>query len=187
MIKRLILTTLFAAVLFVSVNAQTPYKTSVDSAGNKMLVGRINEKMLANDSSFRWFYYGVNNYKPDPAWVKYISFYRDSFDVVIFAGTWCNDSKRLLPQFYRVMMASSYPLSHIKLYGVDHELRALGEESSQYKVSKTPTFIFLRDGKEIGRITDKVQRGMDADIVSILQSAFGPPDNADVSAPAPGF
>lgn len=177
MIKHIILTTLFAAVISVSVNAQTPYKTSIDSAGNKMLVGRINEKVLANDSAFRWFYYGVNNYKPDPAWTKYVNFYRDSFDVVVFAGTWCLDSKRLLPQFYRVMMASSYPLSRIKLYGVDHQLRALGDESNQFHVSKTPTFIFLHDGKEIGRITDKLQRGMDADIVSILQRTFAPADN----------
>jgi thiol-disulfide isomerase/thioredoxin len=163
---------LFVAAAATGIKAQTTYKTSVDSAGNKVLTGKINEKILANDSSFRWFYSGVNSYKPDPAWTKYISFYRDSFKVVVFAGTWCNDSKRLVPQFYRVMLASSYPMDHIQLYGVDHQLRTLGDESSQYGITKTPTFIFLHNGKEIGRIAEKVQRGMDADIVSVLQGAF---------------
>lgn len=181
--KKIILSALFVAALAIGAKAQTSYKTSVDSIGNKVLVGKIDEKVLANDSAFRWFYYGVNNYKPDPAWTKYISFYRDSFDVVVFAGTWCNDSKRLLPQFYRVMMASSYPLSKIKLYGVDHQLRTLGDESSQYGLTETPTFIFLRDGKEIGRITDKLRRGMDADIVSILQSSFSKDNSGGSGVP----
>lgn len=179
MYRKIFLSILFAAAMGLGANAQTGYKTETDSAGNKMLVGKINEKILANDSSFRWFYYGVNNYKPDPAWTKYISFYRDSFQVVVFAGTWCNDSKRLLPQFYRVMLASSYPMDRIELYGVDHKLRALGEESAKYGLTKTPTFIFLRDGKEIGRIAERTQRGMDADIVSILQAAFTPGKAAD--------
>lgn len=171
--KKILLSVLFVSALIVGTQAQSAYESSVDSAGNKMLVGKIDEKILANDSSFRWFYNGVNNYKPDPAWTKYISYYRDSFDVVVFAGTWCNDSKRLLPQFYRVMLASSYPLNKVQLYGVDYKLRALGNESAQYGITKTPTFIFLdKNGKEIGRITDHVRRGMDADIVSVLQRVF---------------
>lgn len=182
MLKKIVLFGLLATALTIGVSAQTTYKTAEDSAGNKVLIGKIDEKTLANDSAFRWFYYGVNNYKPDPAWTKYISFYRDSFNVVVFAGTWCIDSKRLLPQFYRVMMAASYPMDRIQLYGVDHQLRALGDEASQYHIDKTPTFIFLRNGKEIGRITDKLQRGMDADIVSVLQSSF----NKDNQGNSPG-
>lgn len=168
------LTTLLVFSLACALHAQQSYRTQTDSLGNKVLVGQIDEQTLANDSAFLWFFTGVNRYRPDTAWTKYISFYRDSFDVVVFAGTWCPDTKRLLPQFYRVMMSSSYPVNRIKLYGLDHQLHGLGEAAQQYDIDDVPTFIFLRQGKEIGRINDRLQRTMEQDIVSILQRSFAP-------------
>jgi hypothetical protein len=164
------MTILFA----VSVKAQEEYKTEYNAAGDKVLIGRINEKMLANDSAFMWFFTGVNRYRPDTEWTKYISFYRDSFDIVAFAGTWCPDTKRLLPQFYRVMMASSYPMNRIKLYGLDEQKHGLGDVAQQYDIDKVPTIILLHQGKEIGRIEENVHRSIEADMVSILQKVFSP-------------
>ena|SRR5690242_11584571 len=148
--------------------AQETYKSSVEQDGQKVLVGRINEKILANDSAFAWFYSGVNKYNPDPKMIKYISAYRDSFNVVVFAGTWCPDTHRLLPQFYRVMLASSYPADRIQLYGVDRNNKALDGEAAKYKLEKTPTFIILRHGREVGRIVESVHRNMESDIVALL-------------------
>lgn len=172
--KKILLVALFMTTIVSTLSAQQSYKVQFDSLGNKMLLGPINEKLLANDSAFMWFFTGVNRYQPDSAWVKYISFYRDSFNVVAFVGTWCPATKRMLPEFYRVMMASSYPMSRIKLYGLDHQLHGIGGQEQTYKVTMTPTFIFLHDGKEIGRIGDKVKRSMESDIVYILQQAFTP-------------
>jgi hypothetical protein len=178
--KKKFLLAVLACVLFsAAASAQGSYKVSYDSLGNKVLVGKISEKVLANDSAFMWFFTGVNRYRPDSAWIKYISFYRDSFDVVAFVGTWCPDSKRMLPEFYRVMMASSYPMNHIQLYGLDRHLKGEGGAEETYHVDKVPSFILLHDGKEIGRITDHVNRSMEADMVSILQRYFMP---AQVSA-----
>jgi len=174
MTKKLLLASLVFTFFISAASAQQAYKVQYDSLGNKVLVGPINEKVLANDSAFMWFFTGVNRYQPDTAWIKYISYYRDSFDVVAFVGTWCPDSKRMLPEFYRVMMASSYPMSRIKLYGLDRQLKGEGGAEETYGVNKVPSFILLRNGKEIGRITDHVQRSMEADIVSILQHAFTP-------------
>ena len=149
-------------------HGQQAYHSFRDPEGNKVLVGTINEKILANDSAFTWFYSGVNDYQPDMAWVKDISAYRDSFQVVVFAGTWCADSKILLPRFYRVMMAASYPLDRIRLYAVDHKLHAGNGEARKYRLQATPTFIFLYHGKELGRITEQVHGSMESDIVGIL-------------------
>lgn len=183
MIKKILATSLLLVSLLSAASAQKAYKTRYDNAGNKVLVGPINEKILANDSAFMWFFTGVNRYHPDTAWTKYISFYRDSFEVVAFMGTWCPDSKRLVPQFYRVMMASSYPLSRIRLYGLDHQLHGLGEEATRYDIDKTPTFVFLHRGQVIGKIQDKIYRSMEADIVSILQRAFAPDSSQSPGQP----
>lgn len=180
MMKKFLLTLLVCAFFASAASAQQSYKVKYDSLGNKVLMGPINEKVLANDSAFMWFFTGVNRYQPDSAWIKYISFYRDSFNVVVFIGTWCEDSKRMLPEFYRVMMASSYPMNRIKLYGLDRQLKGEGGAEQTYNVNKVPSFILLHDGKEIGRITDHVNRSMEADIVSILQRTFMP-EQADAA------
>ncbi len=157
-------------------------RVEMDAQGNKVLLGRITEKMLANDSAFLWFFTGVNRYRPDTAWTKYISAYRDSFDVVVFAGTWCEDSKRLLPQFYRVMLSSSYPASRIQLYGVDRQNHSPGGEEKPYDLVKTPTIILLRHGQELGRIVEKANRSVEADMVMILDRMFAPAEAEDSSS-----
>lgn len=166
-LKILFLLTGLAAML--QVQAQESYKVSKDADGNKVIVGQMDMQQLANDSAFSWFYTGVNKYKPNQQLIKYISAYRDSFDVVVFAGTWCLDTRQWLPPFYRVMMASSYPMDRIHLYGVDHDLHALNDEAQNYHVTKTPTFLFLRKGKEIGRIEEQPKStSIESDIVAII-------------------
>lgn len=172
MIKKTTLTLMLAVLSIMSIQAQDQYKSTQDENGNKVLIGKINEKLLANDSSFRWFYQGVNSYQPETEWTKYISFYRDSFDVVVFAGTWDGFSKQLLPAFYRVMMASSYPMSKITLYGVDHQLNTLGDEAKQYNIDKLPTIILLHQGKEIGRIEQRPVQSIEANMAALLQNKY---------------
>lgn len=167
-----------ALLAFGKMQAQDSYKTATEAGGQKVLIGRISEKILANDPAFGWFYTGVNKYKPDPRMIKYISAYRDSFNVVVFAGTWCPDTHRLLPQFYRVMLASSYPADRIRLYAVDRNLKALGDEATTFQLKKTPTFIILHNGKEVGRIEGSVHRNMESDIVAILDKMVAEDEGA---------
>ncbi|GAA4301088.1 thioredoxin family protein [Compostibacter hankyongensis] len=160
----LVVLLLTAAVQLKAQDKQTVYAAS----GEKVITGPLTMKALANDSAFGWFYTGVNKYKPDPALIKYISAYRDSFDVVVFAGTWCQETKDLLPKFFSTMLASSYPVARIHMYGVDQKLDMPGDEAKQLHLTKVPTFIVLRKGKEVGRIEERVQKSIEADLVAIL-------------------
>ncbi|MHB1921799.1 MAG: thioredoxin family protein [Chitinophagaceae bacterium] len=149
--------------------SQETYHTSYDSEGNKVLTGYLSESVLANDSAFQWFFNGVNDYHPDPSMVRYIAANKDHFQVVVLGGTWCPDTQKLLPEFYRVMIGAGYPLNKIMVIGVDHHLKAIGNETRPYHLVQTPTFIFYRNGKELGRIVDHVHKSMEADMVAILQ------------------
>src|SRR5699024_2929538 len=147
------ITLLIAGFLFFSIFAfaQQDYQVQKDKAGDKILVGKLNLQLLANDSAFSWFYTGVNDYNPNQEWVKYIKYYRDSFSVVVFAGTWERNSQKLIPLFYRTMMAAGYPLSNIQIYGVDEQLHSLHSEAKKYKIEKLPTIIVLdKAGEELG-------------------------------------
>ena len=173
------------AVLLVSVTtafAQQDFKVETDNAGNKMLVGKLNLQLLANDSAFSWFYSGINKYQPNKEWSRYIQYYRDSFSVVVFAGTWETNTQNLLPALYRTLMAAGYPLNTIALYGVDQQMHALNGEAAQYRVRKLPTIIIAHEGQELGRIEAVPVQSVEANIVAILQTRFRP--EGEPAAPA---
>ncbi len=162
---------LVCSLLWFALGAQAQdslYRVSYDHEGNKVLTGRISESLLANDPAFPWFYSGVNSYSPDTAMIRYISAYRDSFNLVVFAGTWCPDTKHLLPKFYRVMIASSYPLNRILIYGVNPDKKALGDETEKYQITNVPTIILLYHGREVGRIVESARKNVETDLVGLI-------------------
>ncbi len=179
--KTLKITSLLAGCLLFTFTAfaQQDYAVKQDSAGNKMLVGQLNVQLLANDSAFRWFYTGVNDYQPTKEWIDYIRYYRDSFSVVVFAGTWDVNSRELLPAFYRTMMAAGYPLNKIKLYGVDMQFHSLNGEAEKYKVTKLPTIIVLHNNEELGRIEEVPVQSVEANLVAILQTKLRPEQSGE--------
>ncbi len=162
--------------------AQQASKIETDSAGNKNLVGKLDMQQLVNDSSFTWFYSGINKYQPDSEWVHYIKYYRDSFRVIVFAGTWDRNSRQLLPSFYRTMINAGYPLNKIMLYGVDHDLHTLNGEAKQYNIKKLPTIIVLYQNEELGRIEEVPVQSIEANLVAILQTRFTPKESRDTSS-----
>lgn len=137
--------------------------------GKKVLKGKIEMKTLMNDSDFAWFYTGVNNYQPNDNMLNYIKDNRGTFNVVAVAGTWDDQSRRLLPALYKIMILAGSPDEQVTTYGVDEKLD--GNTPQDYKAKKLPTFIFFRDGKEIGRISGDVGESLESDIAKILLKA----------------
>lgn len=143
--------------------------SSKASNGKKVLKGKIEMKTLMNDSDFAWFYTGVNNYQPNDNMLNYIKDNRGTFNVVAVAGTWDDQSRRLLPALYKIMILAGSPDEQVTTYGVDEKLD--GSTPQDYKAKKLPTFIFFRDGKEIGRISGDVGESLESDIAKILLKA----------------
>lgn len=148
--------------------AQSDYSTSYDSKGTKILVGQIDEKTLANDKAFMWFFTRVDYYRPDTQMVRQIGTYRNSFYVVGFMGTWDSPSRQLVPQFYKVMLMAGFQQERITLYGVGHDRKTSDHLISRFRVKSLPTFIFIRNGSEIGRISGSLHTTMEGDILKIL-------------------
>jgi len=150
------------------------YKTIDGKDGNEILVGQLNMKQLANDSSNSWFYKGINSYKPDKEKVRYLSYFRDSISVVVVFGTWDQESRKDIPAFYKTMLSSSYPVNTIKLYGVDKSLKALNDEIAKYNVTKVPSIILFdkRNGNEIGRIEEIPLRTVEYNLTKIVDNYY---------------
>ena len=87
-------------------------------------------------------------------------------DVVL--GLWCSDSRTNVPPFLKIMNSIGIPVP-VRYFGVprkaDGEVKYYYEE---WKVERVPTFIFYRDGKEIGRIIERPKAGIVEDTLEIL-------------------
>lgn len=147
---------LFATLLF----AQSSLEVSRDPNGSKVLKGFISKKDLVTDTAFAWFVQNQKGYTPSADVVKQFAANKDSISLLIFGGTWCDDTKHLLPNFIATTDAAGVPASHITLIGVDRDKKTLFNLAETFHIINVPTFIALKNGKEIGRVVEYGRMGL---------------------------
>ncbi|MBM2842122.1 MAG: hypothetical protein HW412_2650 [Bacteroidetes bacterium] len=81
------------------------------------------------------------------------------------------DSRRELPHFLKIADRCGIEPSRIRFYGLDRSKKSSDGLTDQYQLEKVPTFIFLKNGTEVGRITEKPQGTLEADILAILAAS----------------
>lgn len=120
----------------------------------KILEGLLRRSDIDHDTAFKWFQQNYALGQADQAAVSV--FQKDSakFQMVVFFGTWCEDSQNLLPVFYRLVDKSGYPEKNITLIGVDRKKQAPGNLSQAFHITNVPTFIVMQDGREVGRVVE---------------------------------
>lgn len=139
--------------------AQTA-EVSHDAEGNKILKGFITKQQLATDSSFGWFFKNQHDYTPDQSALKALKANKDSVNIIAFGGTWCGDTKYILPKFFVLADAAGLSQDRITLLGVDHDKKTIQHLSEAFHIENVPTFIVMKNGKEIGRVVEYGTTGM---------------------------
>jgi len=145
-----------------AVKTSTPfhaYEVSYDDKHRKVLRGLLSRADIESDTSFSWFQKNYKLGKPDASAVAAFKQHNNDFQMLIFAGTWCPDTHNLLPEFYRLADAANYADSSITLIGVDNSKTTLDNLSKTFHLVDVPTFIILKDGKEVGRVVEYGESG----------------------------
>ena len=130
---------------------------------NSYAVGDISIKTLfENHEGFQDNY---EEYQPgnllDPA------LFRD-IEIYVLFGTWCHDSQREVPRLLRILNTLDIPDNQIHLIGLNFTKNEPKDRGRDFKIKKTPTFVFLRNQKEIGRIVEMPKISLEADLLKIL-------------------
>ena len=89
--------------------------------------------------------------------------------VKILFGTWCHDSEREVPRMLKLLAASGLKEENISLISLDIGKEEPGGRAKALDVRFTPTFIFLRDNIELGRIVEHPTVNLENDINSMLR------------------
>lgn len=156
-----------------------PFNKEVTSENKApMLLGKINKKGLSENSYGKWFQKNYDAYDPDAAIINQIKNELSSYTIELFMGTWCGDSKREVPRFYKVLEAAEFPMERLTAIAVDREKRTYkqspGGEHEGKNIHRVPTFIFYKNGVEVNRITEKPVTSLEADMAGILQGNYTP-------------
>ena len=130
-----------------------PYETI--KANNEItLKGLLSRKIIEGDSAFTWFKENYALGMADAAAVEAFQKNKDKIHIIIFGGTWCEDTHNLLPVFYRLADKSGLADSRITLIGVDRDKQTLDNLHTAFNIENVPTFIVMHDGKEVGRVVE---------------------------------
>lgn len=103
---------------------------------------------------------------------KIVPLFKD-VTVKIFMGTWCSDSQREVPNFFKILDAmnvyeKNVSVKNYELITVDEDKVTPEHLEDGFEITNVPTFIFYRDGKEINRIVEVPVVSLEKDMLSIL-------------------
>ena len=169
MIKSLSL--VIAVLLFSVVSfAQNQFQVFSERPNEKTYKGIISREVLVADTSFTWLN-SAKNFVPEKAAVEALRKNKDSVQLLVFMGTWCEDSHDVIPRLYSMTDAAGFSQDRITLIGVDRKKTTLSHLTEALGITNVPTIMVMRNGKEVGRIVEYGKYGMvDRELGEILNS-----------------
>lgn len=163
--------TLVATFLLLQSQGQDTYQEHVYENGTYLL-GPIGPKALNTDPYIVWFAKNQQGYQVDLEPIKTVETTLKECHILVFIGTWCGDSRRELPRFLKILETIRFPMEQLKIVAVDrrkefYKKSPYGEEWG-LNILRVPSFILLKNGKELNRIVESPIESLEKDLAAIL-------------------
>jgi len=112
----------------------------------------------------------VEPYVPDASAIAAIKKRADGVTVLLIVATWCPDSRREVPRFFAIMEGAGIRESQVTMVGVDRTKKDGEGLTEKWGITRVPTFVFIRDGQEVGRVVERTPTGttLEAEVARIL-------------------
>jgi hypothetical protein len=136
--------------------------------GKPMLIGYCTREAFSDSTFSWWFNSEYNMYEVDSTALKDASEKLKEDNITIVMGTWCSDSRREVPRFYKILDYLGYPSDKVKLLMVDRNKKGNGNETDGLNIERVPTIIFYKNDKELGRIVEYPEESLDKDMMKII-------------------
>jgi len=144
-----------------------------DKNSNEILIGACNMEVFKGGLFKEWFDPEFDYYKVDTTTSNEVKLLLTNRSLIVFIGTWCDDSKREFPRLIKILQYCNFPLNNLSII-------ALGNRDTLYKKSLTgletgrnivyiPTIVIEENQKEIGRIVEYPVISLEKDLLKILR------------------
>jgi len=135
--------------------------------------GLFSRKDMEGEPTFSWLPTGIEEYTPDAAAVSYLQKNLPRYRLLIFMGTWCGDTKDLLPKLLKVLQQANIATDDLMMVGMDRQKTTITHEGKRlvrkYKAKSLPTFVVTdSNGEEVGRIVESADKSVEEDLVAII-------------------
>lgn len=178
---------LLVFILFVTFQSCRTTKPSGDQKENKVvsesttqtvnfseqstwLLGYFTLNRLYAEPHSSWFVKGYDSYNPkEEAITRLKEMPLSGITIKIVLGTWCPDSRREVPRFFRVLDAINFPKEKVELIGTDDSKFSPIENYESLNIIRVPTFIIFRNNIEVGRIIENPVTSLEQDMQDILK------------------
>jgi len=155
------------AIATLSCSTQKQATTAVkDTKGN--LVGVVTKEHFLQEPFNNWFSPKYNAYELDEAVVGEIEPLLKDVTIKAFMGTWCGDSTEQMPVFYKILDEADFKYQNLELIAVNRGKKTPDNLQNGYHIIRVPTFIFFKNGEEIGRFVEYARETVEADFLKIL-------------------
>ena len=152
--------------------SQTLNRIELDKKGNEFLLGEINKNGLTRNTFNSWFSKNHEDYLVNKAVTKKLKDSLNQYEIKVFLGTWCGDSKKEVPRFYKVIEAVKFPTNQLQVIAVNRTADAYKQspnhEEKGLNIHRVPTFIFYKNGKEVNRIVEHPKETLERDMLAIV-------------------
>ncbi|CAL2083682.1 thioredoxin family protein [Tenacibaculum sp. 190524A02b] len=155
-------------VLFIACGSTQKFPAAKNKDGH--LVGIATKKDFQQEPyGSEWFNDFYSYYEVDKNTSKKLKQNLNNVSIKAFMGTWCSDSQREIPNFYKLLDEANFDYKNLELVTVNKKKKAKGLEKG-FDIIRVPTFIFYKNGKEIGRFVEHALEGstIEDDILKII-------------------
>ena len=139
-------------------------------SGEDILWGPVTWDGLREEAPFsEWFEKEYTSYEPDMEVIGVLDTETlSTWFVRIVMGTWCPDSQRELPRFYKIWETLGLDFETISLYGLDSQKMGPDMSIDSLAIEKVPTFIFYQCNMELGRVVESPEESLEKALFTLL-------------------
>lgn len=148
--------------------AETTTEVALDENGVPIIVG-IQKRMALETAPYdTWFKSAYKEHTLDTVTINSIKQDLAQTDITVYMGTWCEDSQRETPAFYKILDLAGIEANTIKLITVSEDKDTPDGLEKGMNITNVPTIILSKKGEELGRIVEYPIESLEKDIAKIL-------------------
>ncbi|WP_298897403.1 hypothetical protein [uncultured Psychroserpens sp.] len=159
-------------VITAQIHAQPLNQEIAQDGETPFLLGKIDKTGLTSGTYNTWFSKNYKDYTIDELIISELKQKLKDYNITLFMGTWCGDSKQEVPRFYKILDACNFPMEQLTVIAVSRKpymyKQSPNHDEAGLNIHRVPTFIFYKNRTEINRIVEHPVETLEKDMLNIV-------------------